>query len=349
MIEIFVIPESPDQIPRWTCAEVRLLRPFAHPTMVRQVRVKVGFHPHLPAGRIDAVVMQRGGPFPSTLEEVVGLVRQIRARRIPLLYDLDDDLLTTHPVEAVEHGLRMRRAQTRFLLREADAVITSTSAMASRIRHINANCFVWENSIDDALILTELERPPKGEEGAALGYVGTLTHLPDLMSVIAPVEAGLAALPCRKTVEFVGVSEDSRLSLLLGRIAEVSVLPVIGDYARFLRWLQERPPWQVGLVPLAGNSFNACKSDIKFLDYAISGIVGVYQKSPVYDSVVDGETGLVAESAEFGTALRRLLSDGDERQAIRERAREYVIDNRRLSLRVPRLWETLQQVLDKAR
>ena len=309
--------------------------------------MKVGYQADLPLGRIDAVITQRGGPVDAPLGDIVSLLRQIRARRIPLIYDLDDDLLTPHPIPHIESAIAARRTQTHLLLREADAVIVSTKTMADRIKLINKNVYIWENSIDDGLINPFNESIANNSEGADIGYVGTQTHLKDLMSVLGSLEKGVYGLAYRPSVEFLGVSDDIRIAKLLSWSCNVKILPVIGDYNTFLQTMQCRPHWKVGLAPLADNLFNRSKSDIKFLDYAVSGVVGVYSDTPVYASVVDGVTGFLAAPDQFGTVVRRLLEDPEARHVVRRQAREYVLNHRVLSRQVPNLVEIVQQVLDR--
>jgi glycosyltransferase involved in cell wall biosynthesis len=99
---------------------------------------------------------------------------------------------------------------------------------------------------------------------------------------------------------------------------------------------------------LAENTFNRGKSDIKFLDYALFGVPGIYTDTPVYAAVRDGETGLKVAPGQFGTALARLLGDTGLRQRIRSRARDWVLEERVLARRAPELLAILEAVLDGA-
>lgn len=343
MLRLHLIPETPATGPAHGCAEIRLLRPWRHPWVTARAQVTTG--PRLPSGRLDAVITQRAGPVATSLSDLQALVAELRLRRIPLLQDLDDDLLTEHPSAWVERGIAGLRPQVRFLLREADAVITSTQALAARVGRLNPRVLVWPNALDEALVLP-LEDRPEGD--IDLGYFGTLSHLEDLLTVVGPVGAALAGRPRRPRFELCGISEDARVAGLFAAQADVTLQPVQGDYARFMQAPQQAAPYRVGMAPLGDNAFNRSKSDIKFLDYALFGVPAVFADLPVYAAVRDGETGLKAAPADFGEAVGRLLEDAGLRERIRRNARDYLLEERVLGRCIGGLWDILHRVLDRA-
>lgn len=345
MPRLHLLPETPPAGPVFASAAIRLLNPWRHPALGRGHQVSAG--PRLPPGRLDAVVTQRGGPLGATLAEVQALVAETRARGARLILDLDDDLLAEHPAPQVEAELAAGdlRPRLRFLARAADAVIVSTPALAARLGRLNPAVHVWANALDE-----RLARPgaPEGGEGAELGYFGTLSHLPDLMAVVGPLQAALARRPARPRVELCGIAADPRLGQVFAGVAEVTLLPAHGDYAGFLAARQAARPWAAGIAPLVDCPFNRAKSDIKFLDHALFGTPGIYPDLPVYAAVQPGETGLLAPLAGFGEALARLLDDPGLRRRIRRQARDWVLAERVLARRAPDLGAILGRVLDRA-
>ena len=342
-MRLHLIPETPLTGPVWACAEIRLLRPYQHPWMRRHGEVSTGSR--LPVERVDAVVVQRGLAPWATLEDAAALVRDVRRRGLKLIYDLDDDLLSSHPSPAVERVIAPARPKIRLLLREADAVIVPAVPLADRARALNPCVFVWPNAIDESLARAARPSDAQTGEGADIGYFGTTSHLPDLLAVLECLEMALTGLPARPAMELRGISDDPRLAGLFAARCDVRLLPVDGDYPSFLAGLQSRAPWKAGLAPLTDTVFNRSKSDIKFLDYAIAGIAGVYADCPAYASVLDGQTGLKAPLSGFGAAVRRLLEDHDLRRHVRATARQHVMDHRTLNHCVPALWDILRQVL----
>ena len=339
MLNLHIVPESPLDGPRWACAEIRLLRPYQHSRLRNQVVTTVGRV--VPSSRVDAIVAQRVGTSEIGLDHLTALVREARQRGVPLIYDLDDDLLAEHPSPAMDAALDKHRPQVRFLAQEADLVIASTEVLATRLRPFNTNVHVWKNALDERLAL-----PLRHDENSDLGYFGTASHLEDLLSVLESLQAGLSPVGGRRlNAEICGVSEDDRTAGLLSGLCDISTRPPNGNYPGFMRGFQQRPAWKAGLSPLADSPFNRGKSDIKFLDYALFGIAGVYPRDSVYDEVVHGETGMLAGPDEWGEMARTLIEDEALRRRIRENARDHLMQTRTLERRVGALWEILQTVL----
>ena len=113
MIRLHLIPETPSDGPTWACAEIRLLRPYRHPSNSNRLRVTVGRS--LAGERPHLVVLQRGGPIGSKLSEIIELCAAIKAVGAKIVYDLDDDLLARHSSAAVERGLEDMRPRVKFL------------------------------------------------------------------------------------------------------------------------------------------------------------------------------------------------------------------------------------------
>lgn len=178
IIALHLIPETPSDGPAWTCAEIRLLRPYRHPSLANRLTVTVGNS--LAGEKPDVVVLQRGGPVGSTLSEITELCAAIKAIGAKIVYDLDDDLLARHPSAPVERYLEGMRPKVRFLLREADAIIVSTPVLADRLRARVNSVAIWRNALDEALVPRLADAP----HAADLGYFGTNSHLQDLMAVI---------------------------------------------------------------------------------------------------------------------------------------------------------------------
>src|SRR4029079_5850990 len=65
----------------------------------------------------------------------------------------------------------------------------------------------------------------------------------------------------------------------------------LADYLAFLQSLD------IGIAPLLPTAYNRGRSDVKFLEYAASGVAGIYARlDPYQHSVEDGRTGLLFSS-----------------------------------------------------
>jgi glycosyltransferase involved in cell wall biosynthesis len=110
--------------------------------------------------------------------------------------------------------------------------------------------------------------------------------------------------------------------------------------ARHVPWRQMNSserlslPLDIGLCPLLYNGFTMGKSDIKAVEYAISGAAVVASNHPVYSRGWKHEqTCLLAGSPnEMLECVRRLIRDPRLRQELAENAREYVREQRDIEM-----------------
>jgi glycosyltransferase involved in cell wall biosynthesis len=99
-----------------------------------------------------------------------------------------------------------------------------------------------------------------------------------------------------------------------------------GEYHR-------RPlPLDIGLCPLLRNKHTLGKSDVKFIEYTISGAATIAMNNEVYNrTIVHGETGLLVGSPEeMLRAVDRLVRDERLRETLVANARQYVEEERGL-------------------
>ena len=95
------------------------------------------------------------------------------------------------------------------------------------------------------------------------------------------------------------------------------------------------------------NEFNRCKSNIKYLDYAMAGIPAVYQNLEPYKSVANGVTGLTASTAdEWYVALNRLISDRELNRSISAAAREDVLATWNIDGHIKRYESMLEELVN---
>jgi tetratricopeptide (TPR) repeat protein len=86
----------------------------------------------------------------------------------------------------------------------------------------------------------------------------------------------------------------------------------------------------VGIAPLKDTAFNRCRSDVKFLEYGVHGVVPVMAHlEPYLQSVRDGVTGFVYRApCNLVEILDRLVCDPHIRIAAAQAARRYVLTER---------------------
>lgn len=109
----------------------------------------------------------------------------------------------------------------------------------------------------------------------------------------------------------------------------------LGEYTH-LPWAEPRLyhkrhiPFDIGLAPLLTNRHTLGKSDVKALEYAMSGVAAVLQNNAVYNREwVHNETALLAGSPdEMAHATAALIRDARLRRELVSAARSYVREER---------------------
>lgn len=326
------------------CTYVRALLPLAHPSL--SGRIRFGHGESLPPGFEGTVLVERSWREGTTVAAVEGLLEELSRRSLPFVHTLDDDLLDLHADEPwkAEPSEETRRV-VRLLAREARGVVVSTGPLGERMRRLNPRIEVVRNALDERLFFPPGREPgslPGGSGPVAgsgeitVGYMGTLTHEADLMSVLGPLRALLRRSSGRVRFELVGGSARPGFEALFSGLPFRRLTPGPDHpYPRFASWMLRSLRWDVALAPLVASSFSNAKSDLKYLDYAALGAAGVYADAPPYrEALADGETGLPAgEPDGFGRALSELVSDASLRRRVRDSAWEAVRRGRTLATR----------------
>lgn len=307
-------------------AHIRVLRPLAAAAraMGHELRpVDVGWLLAGGIADIDALVVQRDAVPATSMES---LLRAVETHGVPLLYEIDD-LLWDLPDDHGDHEIDIaQQGAIVSVARAADLVTTSTPVLRDRLARYNSRVRVVENAHDPVLWRSPLAAAKVDEIVALHGlrrdtprvlYMGSRSHAADLELVAPAVEAFLAAHPAYEIVQVGG-------GCLLPGARELKVPREYSDYPRFVTWFRAiAATVTFALAPLRDTPFNAAKSDIKFLDYALAGVPGIYSASgPYAQSVVDGVHGLLArnDAPAWAGAMTRLAADAGLCGRIRDAA-----------------------------
>lgn len=327
-----------DQLP-FGCSMVRLLRPLNYPGLGHPWRITQGTD--LPSGACpDIVIIERLWKPDTDVQSAQALVQKLRSAGSRIIYTLDDDLL----------GLELppkRANAVRLFARYADGIIVSTEPLAERMRRLNSSVIVVPNQIDDTLFGPPRE-PRAAGDVVTVGYMGTLTHLHDLLGILEPLRRVLRQFDGRLRLELVGVSENPRILDLFNGLP-VTLKRADGHvaYDRFVPWMKRELQWDFALAPLSSSSFNRCKSDLKFLDYAGLAIPGIFSATTPYtETVSHGKTGLLARNAsEWETHIITLTEDVALRHNLAVAARDHVYAQRSLNQYATNWVKAIRQIL----
>lgn len=277
----------------------------------------------------DLVVIQRD--FPRWEEAYDQVVARARAEGKPVIYEIDDLLLELprdHPDWPIHYYTPALFPILKAIL-EADALTCSTPALCAYLRPFNPRVHLLPNYLPDRLweVRTPQEKP--ADSPVVIGYMGSITHLPDLETILPVLARILDHQRGQVRLRFWGLEPPEPLR---GR-EEVEWIPLeIWNYAQFAEFFS-RQGCDIFIAPLVDSDFNRCKSAIKFLEYSALAVPGVYSRVLPYESVVrHGENGFLAASQEdWEACLSELIASPQLRLQVGAAAAESVRTNWLLS------------------
>lgn len=272
------------------------------------------------------------------------VLARLRARGLPVLYDLDDAIYM-RPRDFVAEGEDSKGAMTRgkdptevdSLLAAADCVLAGNAVLADHAREVGAKKVVLLPTPVD----TETFRPDlaarKSGDLPLVGWIGSPTATYCIRTIAPALAAAARRRPFRLLV--VGAS---------GPVDVPGVEVVHRDWA-LDREAADYASLDVGLYPLPDNPWTRGKCGYKALLYAASAVPCI--ASPVgvnADIVRDGETGFHAkDDPQWEERLVTLLGDPDLRARMGAAGRRLVEERYSVQVLAPILIEALREAVAK--
>lgn len=327
------------------CSHIRLLRPLSHPSV--QTDVCLISSRQLSPEPVEVVIVERWWKPDLCEQDAIQLVAEVKRRGATLIYTLDDNLLDLGLDEEGDAVAEEKLRATRYFIKAADGLIVSTPALGKRMAALNSKVVVVPNALDERLFKTQArsiaqsgsraDGATAGDSLIRIGYMGTLTHTHDLQVIVEPLRKLLFRHADRVRFEILGVSaSQGQIKRIFG--PAVRFLEPAGGayYERFVSWFRTNVQWDIGLAPLSTRSFNRYKSDIKYLDYGVMGIPGIFSNFGPYPATVrNGVNGMVVQNDadEWYRALEAMVLDEDLRRRLSACAYEHVVTERTLEVR----------------
>lgn len=201
------------------------------------------------------------------------LVRQARRLGIASLFHIDDDLLAVPEAIGAAKARRYNdpgyQERLRQLLGRVDLVLTSTAPLADRLREALPQLRL--HSLGFHRCHTGATNAAMPAPQPVIGYMGSGSHQRDLQLVLPALHSLLRRYPTLRFETF-GLPLPAELATGFGD--RTRAIPRCSSYTEFQQRLAGLG-WWVGLAPLEANRFNACKSDVKWVEYSEAGIAMV--------------------------------------------------------------------------
>ena len=259
--------------------------------------------------QFDVVIFQR----PSS-ERMVKWIEFCNSIGILTVGEIDDNLWVIHEQNpAYKVWNRQRLSGLEQCMRIVQMVTTTTQALADYLKPLNSNVAVLPNMLPAEY--WQVRQTESSDGKIVIGWAGSTSHWPDLELIKSVMPQILNEYP-KTEFHIAGLNrnpfpEHKRMKV---------VAPVHGeDFALLLA------TFNIGLVPLINGMFNDCKSDLKYIEYAMVGLPVIASKVDAYErTVVNGQNGFLARNTkDWLKYLKRLLDQPDLRKDMGQKAQEY--------------------------
>lgn len=338
MKSVLCLPEHNTAGEPHATAYIRILRPLGHRSLSGRFNLVVCTRASREIGECDIAILERFWHPDVTLAEARGLVDRIRSRCRYFIYTLDDNILDLGLDAPWRSPIReQHRSAVRLFAREADGLIVSTRRLLQRFSRLASTVELVENALDESLFQNRSPSAEQTRDHVRAVYMGTGTHQEDLLMILEPLRRVLVRHKGRFRLDLLGVVPNQGVLKLFEGLP-VQPVPGLGwlEYPSFASWWSANARWDFGIAPLRDTAFNQYKSDIKFLDYGIVGIPGIFSQGAAYSGTVKHhETGLLCgpDPGEWEESLETLIESREMRRNLSANVRKYVDDCRVLKLR----------------
>jgi len=250
-----------------------------------------------------------------------------------IIYETDDNHWCIQPWNGYYPDVLAERDLIADMTRRADLVTTSTPALADWYSRYNRRIRTIRNAIDPTLYVKDTPRP--AGDKPRLVYYGSTARMRDYAGRYltgSKADGGgyaFEAVQSRQrdlTRVFLGTNEGTEA--WVGQYFDEQT-PYIDSIAKFSKALANSHG-DIGIAPLGGDDFDKCKSELHWLEYAISDMAVIAQRVQTgpgpYSVIRDGVDGLMVKGRQdWHDAVARLAKSKDLREQLAGAAKERVL------------------------
>lgn len=266
--------------------------------------------------------------------DVLAAQQTLKNHGIKNIVEVDDDLFNMSYQNPVNiYWPKEKLACLAESLKHADVVTCTTPELQNVLKIRNKNTRIIPNAIDLNDIDLTIQR---NNEQLTIGWAGSWTHHYDIQQ----------ALPA-----FRWATEYNVRVMFFGYDPLEPDNKTPGNYTRngitytFVRWEKDMrqhyrniSQLDIAFAPLINNTFNASKSNLKWIEHSVFQTPMIVSHAPAYKNVQHGKTGFVAKNpADYLKYLKVLVNNPELRNELGAQAQTEVIQNYTLESTGP-LW-----------
>lgn len=235
-----------------------------------------------------------------------------------IIYDIDDLLWQVNPRVPASIIFNDATVQSRIkhMLKKAPLITTPSPSLARELKTmLTKELYRFNPAIKVIPNFVEDKGAGQSDE-PIIGWSGSSSHYANLCSILPVWKQLSQEFP---SLSFILIGDPKQQQLLSPHIPNLKFI----DFFNMDQYREAQKLFNIGPVYLEDSRFNACKSQLKMLEYQVAGIVPV--ASPFYNSTNRGfkakDLGAIYEKT------RLLIKDKALRQDMSYRCRQYILDN----------------------
>jgi glycosyltransferase involved in cell wall biosynthesis len=242
--------------------------------------------------------------------------------RTPVLFETDDLLLFDRRSDKPAENFEILSTY----LAKATGIVTSTQYLADELKKYNSRVFLFPNLLDPAIWNTDNEKKRNNTQKLNICCIGT-GIMPENLRLIVP-----AIEYCNKAygrdIVFHLWGNQKYIARNIRELNNVKLTEGKVPYTKFAVQLQESS-FDMAVVPLNDSHFNRAKSNIKYLEYAISGIPAIFSKVEPYKNLPDGKSCILAENSpeDWRSKIVETIENEEVRSRLSSQAFDDVLRN----------------------
>lgn len=240
----------------------------------------------------------------------------------------------------MEHQISQASDVLEVLASMADAITCTTNHLGKKLGKLNKNVYVLPNFVD--LSFWEKPRLINDTGYINIGWAGGMSHHNDLQNILVePMKRILKEFP---NVKLYIVGEWRARKWFEGyKNVEVMLAVPFEAYPTRLQGLR----LDIGLAPVEDNEFNRCKTNIKWQEYSINKIAGVYSPTVYNRRGFEPKFGMIANTPEeWYLAVKQLILHPDMREEMAQNSYNLVKSNYSLKKNIGLWKKTYESILD---
>ncbi|HPP86825.1 MAG TPA: hypothetical protein PLM75_03060 [bacterium] len=235
---------------------------------------------------IDIVILNRD--IPNIISQLI--TEYCKSKKIKVFYEMDDNLINvpiTHPFYFFYNKLKNKLI---LILKAVDGIIVSTQELKKYYQKFNNNIFVYENLLPKEILEYSSKSTENSNPKIIIGYSGSLSYYKDTVVMFKVwLKIGFRIIgPLRPFMNSKDVC-NKNIMLSVNSQNYITDIPIeyidgVENYYDYLKILSANR-FDIGFSPLINNRFNNCKSNIKYLEYSIFNIYGLYSDLTPYNNI----------------------------------------------------------------